>query len=271
MKKLASTALIATSFLAVPAFADTINGTIFNNIEYQQTSNNAASHNGYFFSLGADHATGFTSASATYPGPGSPKTLDPSGAGAFNYGSPLFTNQPDLQAAYPTGTYIISATGPSGSTSVPINYTQDLFTATLPLVTNFSSLNGADPTKPIPISFNGFSVPLGATEGFTFFSVGTFDAGFLSNLATGTTITANALAPNTTYEYQLDYSVRVDGAQLPNGDFEEQGFDKRTLGFFTTGVGAVPEPSTWAMMILGFFGIGFMGYRRKDTLTQLGA
>jgi hypothetical protein len=27
---------------------------------------------------------------------------------------------------------------------------------------------------------------------------------------------------------------------------------------------AVPEPSTWAMMVLGFFGIGFMAYRRRD-------
>jgi hypothetical protein len=27
---------------------------------------------------------------------------------------------------------------------------------------------------------------------------------------------------------------------------------------------AVPEPSTWAMMILGFAGIGFMAYRRKQ-------
>jgi hypothetical protein len=26
----------------------------------------------------------------------------------------------------------------------------------------------------------------------------------------------------------------------------------------------VPEASTWAMMILGFFGLGFMGYRRKN-------
>jgi PEP-CTERM motif len=25
----------------------------------------------------------------------------------------------------------------------------------------------------------------------------------------------------------------------------------------------VPEPSTWAMMILGFAGIGFMAYRRS--------
>jgi hypothetical protein len=33
---------------------------------------------------------------------------------------------------------------------------------------------------------------------------------------------------------------------------------------FYSGVGAVPEPSTWAMMILGFFGVGFMAYRRKS-------
>jgi hypothetical protein len=26
---------------------------------------------------------------------------------------------------------------------------------------------------------------------------------------------------------------------------------------------AVPEPATWAMIILGFFGVGFMSYRRK--------
>jgi hypothetical protein len=29
-------------------------------------------------------------------------------------------------------------------------------------------------------------------------------------------------------------------------------------------VSPVPEPSTWAMMILGFAGIGFMAYRRKS-------
>ena len=31
----------------------------------------------------------------------------------------------------------------------------------------------------------------------------------------------------------------------------------------TIGVSSVPEPSTWAMMILGFAGVGFMAYRRK--------
>ena len=29
-------------------------------------------------------------------------------------------------------------------------------------------------------------------------------------------------------------------------------------------VAAVPEPSTWAMLLIGFAGIGFMAYRRKS-------
>jgi hypothetical protein len=32
-------------------------------------------------------------------------------------------------------------------------------------------------------------------------------------------------------------------------------------------VAAVPEPSTWAMMILGFAGVSFMSYRRKNKMT----
>jgi hypothetical protein len=34
---------------------------------------------------------------------------------------------------------------------------------------------------------------------------------------------------------------------------------------------AVPEPSTWAMMILGFCGLGFMAYRRKQKRPILAA
>ena len=36
-------------------------------------------------------------------------------------------------------------------------------------------------------------------------------------------------------------------------------------------VGAVPEPSTWAMMILGFAGVGFMAYRRKSKPAMMAA
>lgn len=34
-------------------------------------------------------------------------------------------------------------------------------------------------------------------------------------------------------------------------------------------VGAVPEPSTWAMMLLGFLGLGCMACRRKHSLSAL--
>jgi len=36
-------------------------------------------------------------------------------------------------------------------------------------------------------------------------------------------------------------------------------------------VAAVPEPSTWAMMILGFAGVGFMTYRRKSKPVSMPA
>jgi len=34
---------------------------------------------------------------------------------------------------------------------------------------------------------------------------------------------------------------------------------------------AVPEPSTWAMMIMGFAGVGFMAYRRKQSPLLMAA
>jgi hypothetical protein len=38
---------------------------------------------------------------------------------------------------------------------------------------------------------------------------------------------------------------------------------------FATGLqSAVPEPSTWAMMILGFAGVGFLAYRRRNDLSD---
>jgi hypothetical protein len=36
-------------------------------------------------------------------------------------------------------------------------------------------------------------------------------------------------------------------------------------------VSAVPEPSTWAMLLLGFAGVGFMAYRRKSKPALMAA
>jgi len=39
----------------------------------------------------------------------------------------------------------------------------------------------------------------------------------------------------------------------------------------TTFASAIPEASTWAMMILGFLGLGFLAYRRTNGLLRLAA
>lgn len=39
--------------------------------------------------------------------------------------------------------------------------------------------------------------------------------------------------------------------------------DIRQIRLDQASVAAVPEPATWALMVLGFFGLGFMGTRRK--------
>ncbi|WOH53749.1 PEP-CTERM sorting domain-containing protein [Bradyrhizobium sp. sBnM-33] len=48
----------------------------------------------------------------------------------------------------------------------------------------------------------------------------------------------------------------------------DDAFSKVTISssgnsFELTNISAVPEPSTWAMMILGFLGLGFFGYRKS--------
>jgi hypothetical protein len=40
------------------------------------------------------------------------------------------------------------------------------------------------------------------------------------------------------------------------------------VGNVTYSIEAVPEPSTWAMMILGFAGVGYMAYRRRKTAER---
>lgn len=57
------------------------------------------------------------------------------------------------------------------------------------------------------------------------------------------------------------FTLSVNDLPIPvNSDLP---ITEQLTGTITT-VAAVPEPATWAMMILGFFGLGFIGYRRKQ-------
>ena len=56
--------------------------------------------------------------------------------------------------------------------------------------------------------------------------------------------------------------------QFNVANFGQNGGNPSSLDVAAT-VSTVPEPSTWAMMILGFFGVGFIAYRRKSTAPRL--
>jgi hypothetical protein len=61
-----------------------------------------------------------------------------------------------------------------------------------------------------------------------------------------------------------DFFASPDGVTYANS-FAPQGIQ------VIAQVAAVPEPSTWAMMILGFCGLGFIAYRRKQNGSALSA
>ncbi len=71
------------------------------------------------------------------------------------------------------------------------------------------------------------------------------------------------------------YGVEGNGTIQFNGTFSSISWTNPVYEYyygFTVGLqSAVPEPSTWAMMILGFVGLGFMAYRRKQNGGSLSA
>ena len=69
--------------------------------------------------------------------------------------------------------------------------------------------------------------------------------------------------------YALFYdAVPITSASIALSEyFRQPGFSHVT--FFNTGTPAVPEPSTWAMLLVGFFGIGgaLRSVKRREKLT----
>jgi len=89
--------------------------------------------------------------------------------------------------------------------------------------------------------------------------IGNQDGTTLDFHISGTGLTLASLAADTTGSF---FVADVAGT----GTHLEDGVAVRNTGIidFTLQTPAVPEPSTWAMMILGFMGVGFMAYRRKS-------
>jgi PEP-CTERM motif len=78
-----------------------------------------------------------------------------------------------------------------------------------------------------------------------------------------------------------DFGLRIDNFLSAPSFFDLQYVDvadpTHSFASFTGSVSVtpitsdVPEPSTWAMMLLGFAGVGFMAYRRKSKPASMAA
>jgi hypothetical protein len=102
---------------------------------------------------------------------------------------------------------------------------------------------------------------------------GSYTLGGSSVNSTNFSISSASAAFIFVFNNNLDLGLTQPLLNLNSGFAQTQlitGAD-RWLALSATGsisaVSAVPEPSTWAMMILGFCGLGFMAYRRKDKLA----
>jgi hypothetical protein len=119
-------------------------------------------------------------------------------------------------------------------------------TAPTPLTAGFT----ADAASPVHESAfgdftNGITYTGPKTVQLLTFSVA--DAGLLS------ASTFAATSGGTSAFFAADITSLVPGRDLPNTG---------AVGGLTIST-AIPEPSTWAMMILGFMGVGFLAYRRR--------
>lgn len=107
-------------------------------------------------------------------------------------------------------------------------------------------------------------------------SFGADFTGLQAAFGTTLTISFNNGAPQV-----LNLPVNVNGGDMYFGFTDVNAFTSVTiyrpggdawgLDNVAFDVGAVPEASTWAMMILGFAGIGFMAYRRKSKPALMAA
>jgi hypothetical protein len=110
--------------------------------------------------------------------------------------------------------------------------------------------------------------------------VSTAASEFLTLNSTGQVINwfvwLNDAASNTFMYTQNDYSQCVSGCGNQDYSTAVMAGSPSILLLInnppgTWQVAAVPEPSTWAMMILGFAGLGFMAYRRKSKPALMAA
>jgi hypothetical protein len=209
------------------------------------------------------------------------------GAGSVNAptlsGTSSATGLPVVATGSPTiigqtGAHVLEwwSPGTFGSTHVTAGTTTGLSNPSIttsgsPLLfsnTSFFPPGGNDHSSFLTAEFTG-SVTVGAGDTLKF--TGSVDDNILIYVRTGTS-GAYTLLPVSPTELSNQPSFNFASNALLAGTYQFEIFyadrssTDASLVLDATVTAPVPEPSTWAMMILGFFGVGFLAYRKKTAV-----
>jgi hypothetical protein len=252
------------------------------NPTYEQTGDTLAdvTSTGGFFSARVDFMNpgDYTGGALSLPG-GQTRPL-------ANQGDPLkigYTDAP-LGPDYTAGAYGFDISGSIQPEAMfSIGYAGDAYSNT-PYLTNFTALEQMDANTPFTVDFDTYVPGGNANESVLFFSIsnlsGTvFSTGGLPDTTTSVVIPAGTLVAGEQYTFDLLFSNRINGSTAVTGDGvpdsidTTQFCDTHTDGAFSTAPGTVPESSTWAMLLIGFAGLGLAGYRsaRKTSVAATAA
>ncbi len=209
---------------------------------------------GFSVATGDTGGQGFSTLPGVSPFTGSPATASFTYTGALNFNNPAAQNAGS--AGDLNSTFFASAGG------------------TINAATYVGSGNFGTGNDNYGSGLGGFLAGSGSASNFLYGSLYTITLG---QMAAGTILTIT---------HDDGVSVFDNGVQVNSTVSGPTSVVTDTVDLTTTGditlyysrqngtpsilqVSAVPEPSTWAMMILGFLGVGFMAYRRKQNGPSL--
>jgi hypothetical protein len=214
-----------------------------------------------YLGLAVQSPSDFTSASVSYPGPGSPETLsyNPQVTSNGTYATITGHTFPDLaslNAAYPFGTYSFTATnsrtGQSQNASLVYDYNHRPSATPMLSAASYQGLQGVDASQPYRLSFNAFTgdgVPCCIGEVDPATSIAIYE---VTSPTTYSEIYASAALPDTTtsfllpadtlssghfYFFNLQFSNALHSGNGATG-YYYLGFQEHTSGYFTTAIGA---------------------------------
>jgi len=181
-----------------------------------------------------------------------------------------------------TGTRTGSSTTITSSTDVDITEIDAALPTPILATFTLSATNSGPATVSggeITQHYNGtFSITSGATNYLSgTFSDAVFGAGGALTLSASNpsptqsvTFTSNVIAPNLISAFNRAMSLSFTDVNPAAGvggiPLSLNSFKSDVSGDFSS---SVPEPSTWAMMLLGFTGLGYVGFRKARARSAI--